>query len=71
MKPRQARRRNGRFVRNTPENTLGIHIDICPRCRRLNTWDRGSPAPTNCHACGAPLNEDRDEETKDARATRK
>jgi hypothetical protein len=54
---RQARRGNGRFTRNTMENTFGLHCDVCPNdeCRRLNPSPVGAPRPTHCHACGAAL----------------
>ncbi len=46
----QARKR-GKFTRNTPENTLGLHIKVCPKCRALNSYQVSEPAPSNCHAC--------------------
>lgn len=55
MKRRQARRRNGRFTRNTPENTLCLHIDVCSECRALIPYDLGEARPTCCHRCGADL----------------
>lgn len=30
MKRYQARKSSGRFTRNTPENTFGLHVDVCP-----------------------------------------
>lgn len=58
MKRFQARRRGGRFTRNTPENTLGLHIIVCTSCRTLNAWPTGEARPTACHACKASLPED-------------
>jgi hypothetical protein len=58
MRRFQARRGNGRFTRNTMENTLGLHCAVCPACRRLNPSPVGEPRPTHCHACGAALVED-------------
>ena len=51
----QARRGNGRFTRNTPENTLGLSIEVCPFCRALNPRPAGTPRADNCHACGRSL----------------
>jgi hypothetical protein len=51
----QARVGNGRFTRNTPENTMGLHIDVCPACRLLQPYGVGEPKPETCHTCGAPL----------------
>lgn len=53
----QARRHNGRFTRNTTENTFGFHTAVCPHadCRRFTTWNLGTEKPTTCHACGRPL----------------
>jgi len=57
MKRFQARRGNGRFTKNTMENTFGLHCAGCPHadCRRLNPSRVGEPAPTTCHACGRSL----------------
>lgn len=54
---RQARRGNGRFTRNTMENTFGLHCEVCPvdTCRRLNPWTVGQAKPERCHACGSLL----------------
>lgn len=56
MKRFQARRGNGRFIRNTMENTFGLHCAVCPYddCRRLNPTPVGEPQPTHCHACQRP-----------------
>ncbi len=51
----QSRRGNGRFTRNTMENTFGLSVDVCPHCRRLNPRAVGEPARETCHACGQPL----------------
>jgi hypothetical protein len=55
MKRFQARRGNGRFTRNTPENTLGLHIDVCPTCRVLVPYELGAEPPDTCHSCGAVI----------------
>lgn len=64
MKRRQARKHNGRFTRNTLENTLGVHANIhngnTPEgifCGRFNLSNIGEPRPEHC-VCGEPLNED-------------
>jgi len=58
MKHHQARRSNGRFIRNTLENTFGLSAPVCPNCRRFNPYRLGlEPKPTHCHACGHPLTE--------------
>lgn len=54
----QARRGNGRFTRNTLENTVGLHCLWCPHCGRGNPSPVGQPQPTECHACGKPLEGD-------------
>jgi hypothetical protein len=51
----QARRGGGRFTRNTPENTLGLHIAICAACRTFNPYPVGEPMPATCHHCGEAL----------------
>ena len=58
MKRFQARRRSGRFTRNTMENSFGLHVEVCEHedCRILNPWKVGEPRPVNCHRCGRPLN---------------
>jgi hypothetical protein len=53
----QARRGNGRFTRNTMENTFGLSVDVCPHCRRFNPRPAYEKAAENCHACGKPLRE--------------
>ena len=55
MKRFQQRRGNGRFTRNTLENTFGLSVEVCPHCQRLNTRGAGEPPAENCHACGQPL----------------
>jgi len=61
MRRIQARRGNGRFTRNTPENTLGLHMGIHERkpdgswCGAFNPSPVGAPRPTHCHACGCSL----------------
>jgi len=57
----QARRGNGRFTRNTVENTFGLHVHIHEWkadgswCGAFNTCPVGEPKPNTCHACGEPL----------------
>lgn len=57
----QARRGNGRWTRNTMENTLGLHCAIHGRkangewCGALNPSRVGEPRPTMCHSCGEHL----------------
>jgi len=57
----QARRGNGRFLRNTPENTLGLHFGVHERktngewCGAFNPSAVGAPRPLTCHACGESL----------------
>jgi hypothetical protein len=57
----QARRGNGRFVRNTPENTMGMHMNIHGRkadgswCGSFNPSTVGQPRPERCHSCGETL----------------
>jgi hypothetical protein len=60
MRRFQARRGNGKFTRNTMENTFGLHCDVCPNqaCRRLSPYRVGEPRPQTCHACGASLIEE-------------
>jgi hypothetical protein len=55
MKRFQARRGNGRFTRNTMENTFGLHCEVCDVCRSLSPWAVGEPKPKRCHNCGALL----------------
>jgi len=52
-----SRQTNGRFRRATLENTFGITAPVCPSCRRFNPHAVNGPAPTHCHACGAPLDQ--------------
>jgi hypothetical protein len=60
----QARRGNGRFTRNTMENTFGLHVGVHERkasgewCGSMNPSRVGEPRPTHCHACGEPLSAD-------------
>lgn len=61
MKRFQARGGAGRFVRNTPENTLGLHFNIheCKAdgswCGALNPSQVGEPRPSACSQCGEPI----------------
>ncbi len=61
---RQARRGNGRFTPNTPENTLGLHIPVHWRrangewCGTMCPSRVGEPRETHCHRCGEPLDAD-------------
>lgn len=57
MKRFQARRGNGRFTRNTLENTMGLTNQTCPNfdCRRLNVRGVHEAPRTHCHACGTLL----------------
>jgi hypothetical protein len=56
----QARRGNGRFRRNRPED-LGLHFTVHDRkadgtwCGALNPSPVGEPRPTTCAHCGEPL----------------
>jgi hypothetical protein len=54
----QSRRGNGRFTRNTLENTFGLSAPVCPVCRSFNPHPAGEPTPEKCHSCGAPLTPD-------------
>lgn len=53
----QARIGNGRFTRNTMENTFGLSVQTCPwpDCRRFNPRNVGEPPRETCHACGRSL----------------
>lgn len=61
MKRFQARRGNGRFTPNTPENSLGMHFNVHERkadgswCGAFNPSTVGQPRPTHCHTCGEAL----------------
>lgn len=61
MRRLQARRGNGRFTRNTMENTFGLHAGIHERkadgswCGAFNPSRVGEPRPETCHACGESL----------------
>lgn len=61
MKRRQARGGGGRFVRNTPENSLGLHFNIHERkadgswCGALNPSKVGEAKPAACSHCGETL----------------
>lgn len=61
MKRFQARRGNGRFTPNTPENTFGLHFNVHERkpdgesCGAFNPSRVGDERPTTCHACGGSL----------------
>lgn len=47
-------RRGAHWTRNTPENTLGLSIPVCPHCRTLNPVPAGE-LPRHCQACGKPM----------------
>lgn len=51
----QARRGNGRWQRNTLENTFGLHAGFCATCRGFNPHGIHEAAPDLCAHCGAPL----------------
>lgn len=51
----QARRNNGRWQRNTMENTFGLHAGVCPSCGKFNPSPVGEPQPDVCHHCGAAM----------------
>lgn len=51
----QARRHNGRYQRNTLENTVGLHAGICEACHRFNPHGVTEVPPDVCEHCGAPL----------------
>lgn len=55
MKRIQSRRGNGKFTRNTLENTAGLHCIWCPACRIGNPWPVGGERPEKCHDCGVEL----------------
>jgi hypothetical protein len=60
MRRFQARRTNGRFVRNTLANTLGLQPGVCRGegddwCGGLNPHRVGEPPPEKCGHCGRPL----------------
>lgn len=55
MKRFQARKNNGRFTRNTMENTFGLHTDVCKKCRQIISWSVGDKKPEKCHSCGELL----------------
>lgn len=63
MKRLQARRANGRFIRNTAENTLGLHFNVHERkadgswCGALNPSRVGEPRPECCSQCAEPITE--------------
>lgn len=68
MRRLQARRGNGRFTRNTPENTLGLHFNIhgfradgVTWCGAFNPSKVGESRPTRCATCGDPLDGEGDE----------
>lgn len=70
MKRFQARRGNGRFTRNTPENTFGLHMGIHERrpdgqwCGAFNPSRVGEPRPQTCHVCGGSLTPDQQEQER-------
>jgi hypothetical protein len=53
MKRFQGRRGNGRFRRNTLENTFGLKAYVCASCRRFNPIALGEGRPTACNHCEA------------------
>lgn len=56
MKQYRARLSNGRFTRNTLENTFGLHCDICPKCNGCIPYGVNEAPPQKCHHCGEKLN---------------
>lgn len=52
MKRFQARHGNGRWTRNTFENSLGLNPGICPSCNRFNPTPVGEMRPETCTHCG-------------------
>ena len=64
MRRRQARRRNGRFTRNTAENTFGLHVEVCSVCRAVTTWDVGGVRPSGCHVCGGAFEQEARDEVR-------
>jgi hypothetical protein len=48
----QARRGNGRWQRNTMENTFGLHVDVCESCRAFVSYSISEAPPDACHRCG-------------------
>ncbi len=58
MKRYQSRKRNGRFTKNTLQNTFGIIVVHC-KCRTLaNHYSVGEPKPEVCRDCGNKLEMD-------------
>ena len=57
MRRFQSRRGNGRFQRNTLENTAGVSVQVCITCRRMNARPAGAPLLETCHTCGSPLDD--------------
>ena len=53
MKRFQSRRGNGRFQRNTLENTFGLKAYVCVSCRSFNPVSVGDGRPEACKHCGA------------------
>lgn len=51
----QARRGNGRWQRNTLENTFGLHAGICPTCNSFNPHGVTEQAPDICVHCGGVM----------------
>ncbi len=51
----QSRHGNGRFTRNTLENTFGLTVQVCPHCQRFNPRAVDEPERETCHACGKSL----------------
>lgn len=55
MKRFQARRGNGRFQRNTLENTMGLRAGVCPHCRSFNPSPTAEAAREFCAHCGCMI----------------
>ena len=51
----QSRRSNGRFQRNTLENTFGLKAWVCIECRRFIPLNVGEPKPETCPHCEKPF----------------
>jgi DNA-directed RNA polymerase subunit RPC12/RpoP len=52
---RMQAREGGRWARNDLEKDMGIAVEVCPQCRRLNPRDAHQAPAFRCHACGHPL----------------
>jgi hypothetical protein len=55
MKRHQARKGNGRFIKNTIENTFGLHCIFCPNCGIGNPYGLAEERPSKCHSCEKDL----------------